>query len=150
LDPSIQVQPFERADLERVAAIEEKSFGPDAWDRNLLLEHFRVSPELFLVAKVGRRIQGYSITVPFAVSRSAELVSIAVDPRARQRGLGRALLNATRAQLQQRHIKTWWLMVRVTNETAIRFYEQCGFTKVRAVKRYYGAGRDAWRMRTTL
>jgi ribosomal-protein-alanine N-acetyltransferase len=148
LDRSIQVQPFELSDLDRVVAIENASFGSEAWDRKVLLEYFRLSPELFLVAKVGRRIHGYSITVTLARSGSAELVSIAVDPRERQRGVGRALVEATRAQLRARQMKSWWLMVRTTNESAIRFYEQCGFVQARLVKRYYGAGRDAWRMRT--
>jgi ribosomal-protein-alanine N-acetyltransferase len=148
LDRSIQVQRFERPDLDRVIQIEEASFGSEAWDRKLLLEYFRIAPQLFLVAKARRRIQGYSITVALAGSRSAELVSLAVDPRARRQGVGRALMEATRVELRARNLKSWWLMVRTTNESAVRFYEKCGFVQVRLVKRYYGAGRDAWRMRT--
>ena len=91
---------------------------------------------------------GYSITC--AGSRNAELVSIAVDPRDRSRGVGQALLDRTLAELRQRRVKTWWLMVWTTNEPGIRFYEKYGFTRVKIVKRYYGAHRDAWRMRFKL
>jgi len=150
LDPSIQVLPFQPRNLNRIVAIEQASFGEEAWDTKLLREYFRNSPELFFIAKLGRRIAGYILTVDLADSRSAELVSIAVDPGDRQRGVGKAMLDATRAQLRSRRIKTWWLMVGIANETAISFYERYGFTRTRLVKRYYGAGRDAWRMRMTL
>jgi ribosomal-protein-alanine N-acetyltransferase len=150
LDPSIQVQPFQPSNLDRIVAIEQASFGDEAWDAKLLLEYFHNSPELFFIAKIGRRIAGYIVTVNIAGSRSAELVSIAVDPRDRRRGVGKALLDATSAQLRSRRIKTWWLMAGIANETAIGFYERYGFTRTRLVKRYYGAKRDAWRMRMTL
>ena len=150
MDRSIQVQPFQPRNLDRIVAIEQASFGDEAWDAKLLLEYFRNSPELFFIAKIGRRIAGYILTVNIAGSRSAELVSIAVDPRDRRRGVGKALLDATRAQLRSRRIKTWWLMAGIANETAIGFYERYGFTRTRLVKRYYGAKRDAWRMRMTL
>ncbi len=37
-------------------------------------------------------------------------------------------------------------MVSTANAPALRFYRQYGFVRTRLVKRYYGAGRDAWRM----
>jgi ribosomal protein S18 acetylase RimI-like enzyme len=64
--------------------------------------------------------------------------------------VGKAMLDATHAQLRSRRIKTWWLMAAEANETAIGFYERYGFTRTRLVKRYYGARRDAWRMRMIL
>ena len=150
MDRSIQVEPFQPRNLDRIVAIEQASFGDEAWDRRLLLEYFRNSPELFYIAKIGRRIAGYILTINLVNSRSAELISIAVDPRDRQRGVGRAMLDASRAQLRSRRIKTWWLMVGIENKTAICFYERYGFTRTGRVKGYYGAGRDAWRMRMTL
>lgn len=150
MDPSIQVQPFQPSNLDRIVAIEQSSFGNEAWDAKLLLEYFRKSPELFFIAKIGRSIAGYILTVDLRNARSAELVSIAVDPRERHRGVGRAMLDATRAQLRSRRIKTWWLMAGIANETALGFYERYGFTRTRLLKRYYGAGRDAWRMRMIL
>jgi ribosomal protein S18 acetylase RimI-like enzyme len=42
------------------------------------------------------------------------------------------------------------LMVSTANAPALRFYRQYGFIRTRLVKRYYGAGRDAWRMRLNL
>jgi ribosomal-protein-alanine N-acetyltransferase len=141
----LEVRPFQSRDLDRILEIEQASFGPDAWDRELFLEYFRRCPELFLVARHGRRIGGYIITC--TGPKEAELVSIAVDPRNRLRGLGRAMLDETLAQLRSRRISTWWLMVATSNTPAIRFYESYGFVRKRRTKRYYGPGRDAWRMK---
>ncbi len=139
---SIDVRPFERRHLKRIVAIERGSFGKDAWPAELFLEYWRRSPELFLTARQGRRIAGYSIAQ--TNWRGAELESIAVDPRFRGRGVAQALLDATIARLQAGTLR---LMVSTTNAPALRFYRQYGFVRMRLVKRYYGAGRDAWRMR---
>ena len=144
----VEIVPFHSSDLDRILEIEQSSFGPDAWDRDLFLEYFRRCPDLFLVARRDRRIAGYIITC--VGSRNTELVSIAVDPQDRLRGLGRAMLDETLAQLRSRRVSGWWLMVATDNEPAIHFYENYGFVRTRRSKRYYGAGRDAWRMRFSL
>jgi len=138
------VKRFEPGDLKRVLAIEQASFAEDAWDQKLFLEYHRDYPDFFLIAKLGRRVAGYAITC--ADSRNAELASIAVDPRDRRRGVAKALLDYTRSQLHAKRIKVWWLMVASDNEPGIRFYEEYGFKRTRLVKRYYGAGRDGYRM----
>ena len=149
---SVEVRPFQLRDLDRILKIEEHSFGRDAWDRELFLEYFRQSPDLFLIARRARKIVGYVITciVSKAGSSEAELVSIAVNPVARRRGVALALLNESTALLRARRIKTWWLMVAIGNEPAIRFYENNGFRRTRRVQGYYAARRDAWRMRRAL
>ena len=144
----MEVRPFQSRNLDRILEIEHDSFGRDAWNRQLFLDYVRQCPELFLVASHSRRIGGYIITC--TEGKDAELVSIAVDPRDRLRGLGKAMLDATIAQLRARRVKAWWLMVETVNESAIRFYESYGFTRKRRTRRYYGAGRDAWRMKFSL
>jgi [ribosomal protein S18]-alanine N-acetyltransferase len=111
----------------------------------LFLAYWHVSPEFFLIAKDRGEIAGYSITR--ADWRGAELESIAVDPRYRGLGIAQALLQATIARLRSGVLR---LMVSTANEPALRFYQQYGFIRVRKVANYYGAGRDAWRMRLKL
>jgi ribosomal-protein-alanine N-acetyltransferase len=141
---AINVRPFARRDLARIVEIERASFGRDAWPAEWFVEYWRESPELFLIARQGRRIAGYSIAR--ANWRGAELDSIAVDPRYRGRGVAQLLLDATLARLGSVTLR---LMVSTENAAALRFYRQYGFVRTRLVKRYYGAGRDAWRMRFT-
>jgi ribosomal-protein-alanine N-acetyltransferase len=142
MPPAIAVRSFVRRNLGRVVEIERASFGKDAWPAEAFVEYWQESPELFLVARQGRRIAGYSVTR--TSWRGAELESIAVDPRYRGRGVAQALLDATVARLPAIALR---LMVSTTNGPALRFYRQYGFVRTRLVKRYYGAGRDAWRMR---
>lgn len=145
---SVQIRPFQATDLDRILEIEQVSFGAGAWDRKVFLEYFRHCADLFLVARRARRICGYIITC--TGSKDAELVSIAVDPLDRMRGLGRALLDETLAQLRSRRVSTWWLMVATDNKQAIHFYDNYGFVGTRRSKGYYGAGRDAWRLKFSL
>jgi ribosomal-protein-alanine N-acetyltransferase len=64
----------------------------------------------------------------------------------RGRGVAQALLRATIAKLRSQGTGALRLMVATANEPALRFYRQFGFIRVRKVARYYGPGRDAWRM----
>jgi ribosomal-protein-alanine N-acetyltransferase len=149
----VEVRRFERRDLRRVAEIERASFGQDAWQPKLFLAYWRASPELFLIAEdrsksAGRGIAGYSIArIDW---RGGDLESIAVDPPYRGRGVAQALLQATLVSLRSAGVGALRLMVSTANEPALRFYQRFGFVRVRKVKNYYGAGRDAWRMRLEL
>jgi ribosomal-protein-alanine N-acetyltransferase len=140
----INVRGFEGSDFKRVVEIEQASFGKDAWPAELFVQYRGDSPELFLVARLGRRIAGYSITS--TNWRGAELESIAVDPRYRGCGVAQALLDSTLEGLRSQRTPALRLMVSTANTSALRFYRQYGFERKRLVKRYYGAGRDAWRM----
>ena len=91
----IDVRSFERRNLDRVVEIERASFGKDAWPAESFLDYWSDSPELFLVARLGRRIAGYSITR--TNWRGAELESIAVDPAIAGVAVAQALLDATLA-----------------------------------------------------
>jgi ribosomal-protein-alanine N-acetyltransferase len=79
-------------------------------------------------------------------SGRAELVSIAVDPKQRGKGIASALMASTLRRLRRRGVVRFQLMVKVTNEVAIRFYEGYGFHKSRIVRGYYEDGADGWRM----
>jgi ribosomal-protein-alanine N-acetyltransferase len=135
----------ERRDLRRILGIERVSFGSDAWDRALFENFLASSRDLFLVAEAGGRLQGYLITID--TGSRAELASIATAPYDRRHGIGSALMMHTLGRLRRRRIDEWWLMVRTTNEEAIRFYRKFGFRPTRRVKSYYEDGADAWRMR---
>ena len=57
------------------------------------------------------------------------LYAVAVDPRMRQRGIGRALVEHACAELAARGCCKVNLQVRNGNEAAARFYESLGFDR---------------------
>lgn len=136
---------FKAQYLPAVLRIERDSFGPDAWNRSLFRYYASACPELFLVARVGRFIAGYSVTCVH--QNRAELDSIAVAARFRQQGVARALLAATIRKLRRSRITTLSLMVRLDNAPAICLYRRLGFERCRTVPGYYEDGAAAWRMR---
>lgn len=52
-------------------------------------------------------------------------------PEYQQKGLGRQLINALCDHLKKKGVKGVMLSVFIGNKGAIRFYEKCGFTKVK-------------------
>ena len=135
-----EVRKLRRSDLDRVQQIENASFGEDAYDRNLLAEFFAKCGELFLVAVRQLGVCGYMVTC--IRGERAEVVSIAVAPAARGRGVASRLMESTLRRLRRRKVKRLVLMVKVTNTAAREFYVKFGFERVRLVRGYYEDGAD--------
>lgn len=79
----------------------------------------------------------------------AEILTLAVAPAARGKGLGRALLQAALANARRLGAETMFLEVGVDNPAALALYTALGFTKVGGRKAYYN-GRDALVLRLPL
>jgi ribosomal-protein-alanine N-acetyltransferase len=79
--------------------------------------------------------------VGFVVSRlaadQAEILTIAVMPKARGRGVGAALLASHLPSVAANGAKVLFLEVEATNKTAIRLYQSFGFRQVGERKAYY-------------
>jgi ribosomal-protein-alanine N-acetyltransferase len=126
--------------MDRLEEIEKASFGRDAYDRNLLADFFHKCGDLFLAAVWRNVVRGYVVTC--VRGDRAEVVSLAVDPPARGRGVASALLESTLRRLRRRGVERIVLMVRVANAPARTLYEKHGFHKVRLVRGYYEDGSD--------
>ncbi|MGJ5175182.1 ribosomal protein S18-alanine N-acetyltransferase [Bradyrhizobium oligotrophicum] len=85
--------------------------------------------------RLGRKIVG------FIVSRigadEAEVLSVALDPNQRGRGLSRDLLLQHLGHLAGRGVQTVFLEVEENNQPARRLYERAGFATVGRRERYY-------------
>lgn len=144
----IRIEPFRRFQIRRILAIENAAFPREAYERELFLELHRDCADLFFVAKQSGRIAGYSVTC--MARGGAEIISIAVDPLCRKRGIGAALMRHTLRKLRSRGIRNVRLMVRSTNTEGIRFYRRFGFLSERRVARYYEDGGEGIQMRLRL
>jgi len=148
-----QCQTFESAafvwpDLQGVLKIESASFRGDAYSAEVFLELHENCPDFFLVAKIHGSVVGY--VASFLEESDAEIVSIAVDPKHRRQGIGRALMMHMLAKLTAFGIRRVTLTVRPTNIAAMRLYSTLGFRRVRQISQYYADGSDAIEMQKVL
>ena len=88
-----------------------------------------------------------------AAGGEAEILTLAVAPAARGRGLGRGLLRAAITQAQALGAQTMFLEVGADNPQALALYAGLGFAKVGTRKGYYSSvsgGSDALVLRLPL
>jgi ribosomal-protein-alanine N-acetyltransferase len=87
------------------------------------------------------RLRLRSRFIGFAVSRmaadEAEILSIAIAPGQRGRGLSRQLLMTHLGHLAGRGVRTVFLEVEENNQPARRLYDRAGFTIAGRRERYY-------------
>lgn len=139
---------FRPSDIDRILQIEEGSFSFEAYSKRTFLEMARTFPDLFVVAEMDKKIVGYMIAC--GLHGEGYVVSVAVDPCCRRRGVGSTLADHVFAELKARGMKMVELEVRVTNEEGTGFWKHLGFLPLRVVPEYYGEGKDALKMRKTL
>jgi ribosomal-protein-alanine N-acetyltransferase len=141
----VEIVRFRPRHLARILEIERAAFAEEPYTRAVFLDLYAECGELFLVAKLTRRIAGYIATC--ARDGRAEVISLAVDPERRKKGIAAALLEYTLEWLRVSGVRSVELMVRVDNQEAIRFYRRFGFRRVQKVPGYYENRRAGLRMR---
>jgi ribosomal-protein-alanine N-acetyltransferase len=72
-----------------------------------------------------------------AVAGEAEILTLAVHPEARRRGLGLVLVQSAATTAQTLGAEAFWLEVAVDNEAAIALYAATGFEAAGKRPRYY-------------
>ena len=85
-----------------------------------------------------------------AVAGEAEILTLAVMPEARQRGIGVALLRAAMREAAARGASVMFLEVSTKNRPALTLYGRAGFRDMGRRSRYYSDGVDAVVMRASL
>lgn len=127
------ILPFDpAADTAPLAALHALSF-PDPWDAKAITA-LLATPGTF----VFHHHDGFVLAR--IAGDEAEILTLAVAPAVRGRGLGRALLQAAITCAQARGAVTMFLEVGVDNPAALALYSGLGFTRVGARKAYYAAG----------
>ncbi|MEM5581635.1 MULTISPECIES: ribosomal protein S18-alanine N-acetyltransferase [unclassified Roseibium] len=128
-------------DLPKIAEIHTASFK-----NNWNIEEFaRMKAQEATVVLVARRASPYGTRTPlgFLVLRSAadeaEVITIAVHPRQRGRGIGKKLMEAGLFRLYADRCRHLFLEVDAANESALLLYRGLGFREVGKRKGYYGS-----------
>jgi ribosomal-protein-alanine N-acetyltransferase len=139
-----RIREFVAEDLGSVCEIEVESF-PYPYPCKLFLAYQALFPELFLVAECGGRVVGYALAIAERGGR-AHVISIAVAPGFRRRGLGRALMLHLEERFRRLGLVEVVLEVAVSNAAAISLYRSLGYSVVGRIQRYYPDGEDAYLM----
>lgn len=149
-----EIRSFRTSDLNRVEAI-NLSCLPENYTKPFYLMLYYRFPKTFLVATVHdvvvgyimcRMEMGFSELRRFSLTKKGHIVSIAVLPEYRGEGIGKALILKAFEGMKEYGVGESYLEVRVSNKTAIHFYERLGFKVARIARRYYRDGEDAYVM----
>ncbi|HEX9617019.1 MAG TPA: GNAT family N-acetyltransferase [Anaerolineales bacterium] len=136
----VSIEPATWRDLNAVRHIEQVCFPQDAWPLWDVIGVLALPNVLRLKAVVGAELAGFVAADIRWGKKEAWIATIGVLPAYRGRGIAAALLNACEEQLQVERIR---LCVRYSNTPAIRLYQQQGYTRIDAWRRYYADGEDA-------
>ena len=156
----VNLRPATHRDIDELTRLDAELFGHEAWSETTWWEEFAARPKReYVVAAasssetsdgaVAEKILGYA---GLDVSgTTADVMTIAVTPRARGTGLGKRLLQHLVERSQARGAEALMLEVRADNAPAIGLYESFDFQRLTVRRRYYQPdGVDAVIMRKLL
>ena len=128
------IRTMQKGDVAAVAALEAQIFSMP-WSAAGFADTLPREDVIFLVAYEQDELLGY--VGIYCMLDEGEITNVAVAPAARRRGIARALLTELKRQLACRNVTQIVLEVRVSNEPAIRLYEQLGFSMLGVRKNFY-------------
>ncbi len=136
----LKVREMTQEDIPTVYEINLKSFTTDAWSRESIEREFQLPYSLRFVLEADSRVIGYAIL--WLISGEAFIMTFAVEPSYRNRGLGKLFLRELIDKLRGK-ASVIQLDVRKTNLKAIRLYRSLGFKVVREREEFYSDGESA-------
>lgn len=131
------IRPMAVKDLHRVSEIEAIS-NPEPWTYSDF-EDSLAKEDGTTVLLVAEDIDVIGYLVLYTASGESEIVTIAVSPEARRKGVGRRLIDEVIAFSKKSsiYIEEINLEVRLSNEPAIKLYESVGFSVVGKRPNFY-------------
>jgi ribosomal-protein-alanine N-acetyltransferase len=122
-------------DLEALTALESRS-QPIPWTEDqLLLELVNDDAVVFGSFDPVTGLAGHVCTR--VMVDELWILNLAVEPKERRHGVGRALLDRARLRALEKHCASLWLEVRASNDDARRLYDRFGFIVRGERPRYY-------------
>lgn len=140
----IHVRDAKEGDLRSIHRIAQNSFR-DPYPLRLLRHIHSTNPEGFLTAELKGKVVGYLIGV-IRWDNIGHILAIAVDESHRRQGVGSALIINALDRLRERGADKIKLEVRISNESAQKFYREMGFESRRTIPDYYSDGEAALSM----
>ncbi len=154
MQQTFKLRKFMPDDLQSVMQINRVCLPENYTDFFFMDLHQRF-PETFIVAEENGAIAGYIMCrIEVGLSnygfgglvKKGHVVSIAVLPQHRRKGIAQSVINKALEGMQYYKAKQCFLEVRVTNDIAISLYKKLGFEITRTLNGYYSDGEDAYVM----
>jgi ribosomal-protein-alanine N-acetyltransferase len=154
MQQTIKLRKFVPDDLQSVMQINRVCLPENYTDFFFTDLHQRF-PETFIVAEENGKVSGYIMCrIEVGLSnygfggliRKGHVVSIAVLPLSRRKGMASTLIKKALEGMEYYKAKQGFLEVRVTNEAGISLYKKLGFEITRTINGYYSDGEDAYVM----
>jgi tRNA threonylcarbamoyladenosine biosynthesis protein TsaB len=142
-DAKPAIRPALPRDSETLAALHAACFAKP-WDR-ASLEGMIAEPGMIALL-----VEATGFVLLRLAGEEAEILTLAVLPAARQRGIATALVSAGAKQATARGARTLFLEVAENNDAARALYARLGFAAAGRRRDYYGAGQDALLLKTGL
>jgi len=154
MQQTFKLRKFAPDDLQNVMQINRVCL-PENYTDFFFMDLYQRFPEIFIVAEENGEIAGYIMCrIEVGLSnygfggliRKGHVVSIAVLPQYRRKGIAQAVITRALEGMQYYKAKQCFLEVRVTNEAGILLYKKLGFEVTRTLNGYYSDGEDAYVM----
>jgi ribosomal-protein-alanine N-acetyltransferase len=130
------IRRFSFPDLNRILQIEHQAFPKSPYDWATFINLYYLHPENFLVYVETNQDQKKDEILGYIIfSQRGHIISVAVHPQHRRRGIGEKLLEMI---LKPPHPNKVWAEVRKSNQGARAFYANMGFQIKGIVPNYYG------------
>ncbi|SHM83829.1 ribosomal protein S18-alanine N-acetyltransferase [Ruminococcus flavefaciens] len=120
--------------FEALSALDKLCVGADGWSAESFREEAQRDGSIILAAYDGEKLAG--LLTGFTAADTGEILSVAVSPEYRRKGIARMLMNEFFAALPK-EAENIALEVRCSNTAAIALYESFGFVKAGVRKRFY-------------
>jgi len=136
----MDILPATLRDLGSLRHVEQACFRKDAWPLLDLIAVLTWPDVIRLKAIEDGQMIGFIAGDPRPSENVAWIATVGVLPAYQRRGIGRALLQECEKRLTQPSIR---LCVRVSNEPAIRLYQQEGYLTLDTWREYYSDKENA-------
>jgi len=131
------------ADLPELLRVDRDAFPEEPYTQVVLRQLVDIHGDRILVLDDGESLLAYVLFVNTSDGYASWIMSLAVTPHQRGRGLGRRLMVEALRRLRTEHVHQVRLTVEPTNATAIMLYRSMGFSSDEGVEKdYFGPGED--------
>jgi ribosomal-protein-alanine N-acetyltransferase len=136
---AIEIRVLDLSDLEAIEEIEQRAY-PTPWSRSMFASELAKPTSICLGAFEGADLVGYVINSRYV--DAWHVMNVAVHPEHQRRGVATALLEKLFERTREDERRGYTLEVRVSNEAAIRLYENLGFESRGLRRGYYTDNRE--------